>query len=358
MDTQTESVPPKAIIADLWKNTLELENVTDDTDFFKVGGHSLKAMVFVSEFEQRSGIAIPLSALVQNSTLVDLAQYVSENPENSRETVEPFSIDGKETQVEYLLRYNDDDKQSKRTESYEKYYAEALSSTAHKKFCEQVYGKNYGQHGMADFKQLDAMLAKLDAKPGDTILDVGCGYGLISRYISDKTGANVVGIDLAGSAIKTATKNAEDAKDRLSFKQMDLQDLKFDNGTFDHVVSIDTIYFTKNQRHTIDQFRDILKPGGRVAVFRTFPIRSFTSETWSPDITELATILRDRFGSYEAIDFSTEENEHWASKVQVLESLEKEFVSEGSLELYQFRYGEAKYEATIEQFRYLFLAQK
>ena len=345
-------------ISSIWNEVLELDKANDKADFFESGGHSLKTMMFVSKVENQLGISIPLSALVQNSTLSGLLSYITENPEKTTESVEPFSIDGTETQIEYLLKYNDEEKQAKRTELYELYYAEALKSQSHAEFCKQVYGENYGQHGMADFTQIDSMLAKLDPKPGETILDVGCGYGLISRYMAEKTGAKVVGIDLASSAINTAVENSRDMKGQLEFKQMDLQDIRFNAGSFDHVVSIDTIYFTRDQRSTITKFKEILKDNGKVAIFRTFPIRSFTAETWSPDITELATILNDLFDKPYIIDFCTEENAHWGNKVTVLESLKQDFIEEGYENLYNFRFDEAKYEASIEQFRYLFVSHK
>jgi len=353
-----ERVPNINQICSIWNEALELQETNKQTDFFKAGGHSLKAMMFVSKVEKKLGISIPLAALVEHSTLGDLLNYVSKNSQETVERIEPFSIDGKETQTDYLLRYNDDDKQAQRAQIYEKYYSRALNSIAHAAFCKQVYGENYGQHGMADFKQIDAMLAKLKPQPGETILDVGCGYGLISRYMAQKTGANVVGIDLAASAINTAIENARNMNDQLSFQQMDLQDIQFEKNRFDHIVSIDTIYFTKNQRKTISQFKDILKERGKLAVFRTFPIRSFTPETWSPHITELATILRDLFGEPDIVDFCVEENDHWAKKVTVLESLKQNFIDEDCEDLYTFRHDEAKYEASIKQFRYLFMSQK
>ena len=361
MQSVTSAASPTHVIeilTPLWKDTLQVAPQGPDADFFKSGGHSLKAMLFVSKLEKEHGICLPLSALVKHSKFGELADYIAANPALKGQDVEPFSIDGKETQIQYLLRYNDPDKQSARNDAYEKYYAQALRSKAHAEFCRQVYGDNYGQHGMADFDQLDAMLAKLDPKPGDRLLDVGCGYGLISKYMSDKTGASVVGIDLAESAISQANTRAQASGDPLEFHRMDLQAIDFPPESFTHVVSIDTIYFTRDQRQTIRDFHDALKPGGRLAVFRTFPKRSFTTETWRPDLTELAVILKEVFGSYEAIDFSAEENQHWSRKLEVLNSLRQDFVEEGFEELFKFRHDEAAYEAGIQQFRYLFIAEK
>ncbi|MFD1696035.1 class I SAM-dependent methyltransferase [Roseibium aestuarii] len=361
MSTLTAPSPTETIIdllAPLWIETLGVPSAAPADDFFQSGGHSLKAMLFVSQLEKDHGICLPLSALVENPTLGGLADYIRSNPRLQHEAVEPFSIDGKETQIQYLLRYNDPDKQAMRNAAYESYYAQALRSKAHAEFCRQVYGENYGQHGMADFTQLDAMLDLLAPEAGDRLLDVGCGYGLISTYMAQKTGAQVVGIDLAASAIAEASERARLGDLPLEFHRMDLQQIDFEPESFDHIVSIDTIYFTRDQRQTIRDFHEALKPGGKLAIFRTFPKRSFTSDTWRPDLTELAVILREVFGDYRAVDFSAEENQHWASKLRVLDSLRDDFIAEGFEELFVFRHDEAAYEAGIQQFRYLFTAQK
>lgn len=339
----------------VWSDVLDMAAVTDDTDFFKSGGHSLRAMLLVSRIERDHGVAVPLYALVGHPTPASLAKYMKEHPAPEKAQLEPFSIDGKETQINYLLQYNNPDKQSLRNESYEIYYSAAMKSAAHAEFCRLVYGTNYGQHGMADTVQLDAMIDRLGIKEGDTVLDVGCGYGLISDYIHRRTGAKVVGIDLSESAISTAKERVGNS-DTLQFLVMDLQDLTFPAATFTHIVSIDTIYFTRDLRRTLEQFLVIGRPGVKVAIFRTFPKRSFTRDTWRPELTELASLLTALFGGYDAIDFSAQENQHWARKVEVLESLKSQFDQEGSSALYKFRYDEAAYEASIEQFRYLFLS--
>ncbi|AYZ62141.1 methyltransferase domain-containing protein [Burkholderia multivorans] len=342
----------------IWQKILSDDSVGTEANFFESGGHSLTAMLLVSRLEVELGIAVPLSELVSNPSVSSLAAYLARASKETAGSHEPYSIDGKETQIQYLLNYNNSDKQSARAASYEKYYAEALSSAAHAEFCRRVYGENFGQHGMADFKQLDVMLAKLNPTPNDRILDVGCGYGLIAEYLFDRTGAKITGIDLARSAIQEAQARVSKLNKPLEFREMDLQNLEFQDNSFNFVVSIDTIYFTRDLAHTLKQFRDITAPGAKIAIFRTFPKRSFTRDTWRPELTELAHELKKNFGNYEAIDFSAEENEHWAKKVEILRSLEKDFRDEGSDDLYKFRLDEAAYEAGIEQFRYLFISER
>jgi SAM-dependent methyltransferase/acyl carrier protein len=356
MEASSESEYHRVVgsIITMWTELLNKENVTEETEFFRAGGHSLSAMLFVARVERDLGKAVPLFALTKNPTVAAFAKYLLESGERTP-VAEAKSMDGSESQTEYLLRFNEAGRQDKRNKAFEKYYAMAMDSAAHAEFCQTVYGKNFGQHGMADFTQIDIMLDKLKLTAGDVVLDIGCGYGLISKYISEQTGAKVVGIDLSPSAIKYANTLAE-KNDRLQFQVMDLRQLQFPRDTFSHIVSIDTIYYTPSVKTTLQQLKEIGNSNLRLSIVRTFPIRSFTKQTWSPHVTELATLLKETFGGYEAIDFSKEENEHWRKKLEVLDLLREKFVAEGNADLFQFRYTEAKYEASIEQFRCMFLS--
>ncbi|RLK58749.1 methyltransferase domain-containing protein [Actinokineospora cianjurensis] len=344
-------------IAPIWAELLNTgdDRITPSTDFFAAGGHSLTAMLLVTRVATDLGKSVPLFALVENPTLAAFVEYVL-RAEDATAVVEERAPDGSTTQTERLLGYNEPTRRENRNQRFEYYYANAISSAAHAEFCEQVYGRNLGQHGMADFGQIDRMLELLGAKEGDTILDLGCGYGLISQYIAEKTGANVVGVDLSASAIAYAQGLAE-SDDRLSFQVQDANDLTFPAGTFTHIVSIDTIYYAPSLRDLLRRFQEIGTADLRVGIVRTFPIRTFTADTWSPDRTELATLLRELFGGYDTVDLSREENAHWKKKVEVLDSLRGRFAAEGNEELFEFRYAEAAYEAGIEQYRYMFVSR-
>jgi cyclopropane fatty-acyl-phospholipid synthase-like methyltransferase/acyl carrier protein len=359
MTTSTTGEYQRAIdtITPIWAELLNTETglVTEATHFFESGGHSLTAMLLVTRVSGELGKSVPLFALVENPTLSAFVSYVLEADEDAV-VEEAKAPDGSMTQTERLLRYNEPERQESRNKRFERYYATAMGSDAHAEFCRQIYGRNLGQHGMADFSQIDRLLAMLGPKEGDTVLDLGCGYGLISQYIAEKTGANVVGVDLSASAIAYADKLAE-SDSRLCFHHMDVRDLSFPSDTFTHIISIDTIYYAPSLKSLLRRFQEVGTDAVRLGIVRTFPMRTFTADTWSPDLTELATLLNEMFGGYESVDLSREENEHWRNKVTALESLRERFLEEGNEELFQFRYSEAEYEAGIEQLRYMFVSR-
>lgn len=224
---------------------------------------------------------------------------------------------------------------------YNTYFARAEKSDAHKIFCEKVYGKNLCQHGIADMHQLETLLHVLDVSENDSVLDLGCGNGLITAYLSEASGASFTGIDLSEEAIKQARKIAK--KDRLNFQRGNMNDLNFDENTFDAVVSIDTLYFVDDLEEVMNQLLKIVKSGGQMGIFYTQWIENETAEMLLPEHTELGVVLKKYDLEYETLDFTKAEVKHWQKKVKVLEELKPEFEKEGSLELYEYRYDEATY---------------
>lgn len=335
----------------IWSRLLG-PGVTQDSNFFDMGGHSLSAMLLVTKIKSDLGRSIPLFALVDNPTVSKLSHYMLTVDEHTAPE-EAKAPDGSTSQSERLLNYNSSERRDLRNKRFESYYASVVNSKAHAEFCERVYGQNFGQHGMADIAQVDSLIEALDLSKGDSVLDIGCGYGLISDYIHEKSGATVTGIDLSPSAIDYANKMV--ARDGLvQFRTMDIGDIKFPLKTFTHVISIDSVYYAPSLRSLLGRLKEIGTDAVRLGILRTFPMRSFTPETWNPHRTELATLLAEMFGGYEILDLSAEENRHWKLKVEVLDSLKEKFFDEGNDGLFEFRYKEAVYEAGIDQVRYMF----
>lgn len=85
---------------------------------------------------------------------------------------------------------------------YDEYYARANDSKAHAAFCERVYGSNLCQHGMMDMEQLEKLIEMLDLSETSQVLELGCGNGFVTEYISDATGAHITGIDISRVGIE------------------------------------------------------------------------------------------------------------------------------------------------------------
>ena len=111
------------------------------------------------------------------------------------------------------------------------------------------------------------LLARLDAKPGEHILEIGCGWGGFARYAAEHAGVTVTGLTLSTEQLRFAEERTARAglSDRARFK---LQDYRDEKATYDHVVSIE-MYEAVGEAYWPEYFRaihDVLRPGGRAAI--------------------------------------------------------------------------------------------
>jgi cyclopropane-fatty-acyl-phospholipid synthase len=79
--------------------------------------------------------------------------------------------------------------------------------------------------------------AKLYLKPGQRVLDIGCGWGGTALYLNRVADVDVLGVTLSEEQLKVARQRAEEAgvADRVKFELIDYRAL---TGTFDRIVSI------------------------------------------------------------------------------------------------------------------------
>ena len=105
--------------------------------------------------------------------------------------------------------------------------------------------------------------AKLDLKPGQRVLDIGCGWGGTALYLNRVADVEVLGVTLSEEQLKVARRRATEAgvADRVKFELIDYRSL---TGTFDRIVSIGMFEHVGAAHY--DEFfatcRDLLAPDG------------------------------------------------------------------------------------------------
>lgn len=111
-------------------------------------------------------------------------------------------------------------------------------------------------------------LVDFDAHSGRRVLEVGCGAGVdLARFA--KGGADVVGVDLASSAIDLARANFAQQGLSGEFRVADGEALPFPGDSFDLVYAHGVVQYTTNPQRLVDECRRVLKPGGE-AVFQVY----------------------------------------------------------------------------------------
>lgn len=118
----------------------------------------------------------------------------------------------------------------------------------------------YDQRHAFIFKYGEAVLDLLDPKPGERILDVGCGTGHLTNHIA-RTGAHVVGIDRSRTMIDAAHK----AYPEIAFVVTDATEFAFDQ-RFDAVFSNAALHWILDAERAVERMAAALRPGGRFVV--------------------------------------------------------------------------------------------
>jgi 2-polyprenyl-3-methyl-5-hydroxy-6-metoxy-1,4-benzoquinol methylase len=216
-------------------------------------------------------------------------------------------------------------------------------SATYAEFCRRVYGTSFIQFNMVDAEQIETLLGALALKPGDRVLDLGCGIGTQAEYIADRTGAHVTGLDFAPVSIELARARTEAKADRLDFVLGDLDAIKLPRSSFDVALAFDTLYFVEELDSTIAQIAALLVPGGHMALFYS----QVKSQDSPPDIlaaegTRLAQALKKLALGFETIEFTANERRIWERSLEEATALKASFEAEGNLELWKGRDAETR----------------
>lgn len=134
----------------------------------------------------------------------------------------------------------------------------------------------YGQYTCAYFKdvppgdldraqqaKMDLICRKIKLRPTDRVLDIGCGWGGLARWMAERHGCRVVGVNIADGQVAYARKHTPSPA--VEILRMDYRDLPAAMpGAFDKVVSVGMAEHVgrKNYRTYFDAVRRALRPDG------------------------------------------------------------------------------------------------
>ena len=101
-------------------------------------------------------------------------------------------------------------------------------------------------------------------KPGDAVLDVACGTGIVARTAAGIVGSDgrVVGVDLNEAMLTVAARVRPD----LEWHQGDVARLPFGDGDFDAVLCQMALMFFPDRTRAFREMRRVVTPDGTVAV--------------------------------------------------------------------------------------------
>jgi ubiquinone/menaquinone biosynthesis C-methylase UbiE len=113
-------------------------------------------------------------------------------------------------------------------------------------------------------------LALMRLKPGDKVLDLGCGAGWASRLLAQMVGVGerpgqVVGLDVSDEMIRRA--RAPSAQfDNLLFVVGSATQIPWEENFFDKVLSVESFYYYADQDRALDELFRVLAPKGELYI--------------------------------------------------------------------------------------------
>lgn len=139
------------------------------------------------------------------------------------------------------------------------------------------------------FRQFTAAIAKAARlTPGQRVLDVACGTGVLAQEAARRVGpeGKVVGLDRNDGMLAVAGRKAHD----VDWRHGMAEDLPFSDGAFDAVISQFGLMFFEDRAKALKEMVRVTRPGGRIAVAVWAPLET------SPGYADMVTLLERLFG--------------------------------------------------------------
>ena len=131
-----------------------------------------------------------------------------------------------------------------------------------------LYTRGLDCHNLGGYPQLETIAAAVSSieapRANDTVLDIGCGLGGPSRFISDCFDCRVIGVDLLPVRIDAARAVAEmtGPSEQVDFRVADALALPFEAAEFAQVWIMDVSIHIRDKPALFGEIARVLRPGG------------------------------------------------------------------------------------------------
>ncbi|MEX2540003.1 MAG: class I SAM-dependent methyltransferase [Actinomycetota bacterium] len=116
----------------------------------------------------------------------------------------------------------------------------------------------------------DTLCDAVDVRPGSKVLDVATGTGHVALAAARRF-CDTTGVDYVPALIEVARRRAEAEGLEVSFEEGDAEALRFEDGSFDYVVSAIGVMFTADHPKAASELVRVCRPGGKVGMVNWTP---------------------------------------------------------------------------------------
>ena len=108
----------------------------------------------------------------------------------------------------------------------------------------------------------------LGARPGERILDIGCGPGFYVAELLDQVGpeGSVVGVDASAAMLTIAARRCE-GRENVELHEAGATSLPIDDASVDAALSVQVLEYVDDVAAALGEIHRALKPGGRVVLW-------------------------------------------------------------------------------------------
>jgi cyclopropane fatty-acyl-phospholipid synthase-like methyltransferase len=191
-----------------------------------------------------------------------------------------------------------------------RYYAKLGSRIGYKLVMKKsqhfgFYDKQHQTEDLAQEKYHENINALLDLKPGMSVLDAGCGQGVVGCYLASKNDINLTGITITPHEVKSATNRAKEwgVEEKARFLLSDYAETPFEDATFDRIYTTESLSHAPDVNQVIKELARILKPGG-IAVFAEYEMHH---EDFDAEMARLAKIIKNHAAIHGVYQFGKDE---------------------------------------------------
>ncbi|HSH41830.1 MAG TPA: methyltransferase domain-containing protein [Arenicellales bacterium] len=119
-------------------------------------------------------------------------------------------------------------------------------------------------------RQRMRVMELLALRAGESVLDAGCGVGLLSEPMAREVGrgGRLVGVDVTADVLEKARKRCS-GLDHTMFQQGSVERLALDEAGFDAAVCTQVLLYVQDVPRALAELYRVLKPGGRLVIVET-----------------------------------------------------------------------------------------